>query len=577
MTRMTGSEILMNCLAEEGVTTIFGHPGGAILHAYDVLMDYPIQHILCRHEQAATHAAEGYYKATGKAGTVMVTSGPGATNCVTAITDALMDSMAIVVLTGQVPTAVMGCDAFQEADVVGTTRACTKHNFLALKTEDIPRIIKEAYYIARSGRPGPVLVDLPKDAVMGHGTFRGYPKDVSIRGYNPQIYGHPGQIKKAAELIAQAKRPVIYGGGGIIHSDASAELHEMVGITQIPTTLTLMGLGALPTDHPLWLGMLGMHGTYWANMCMVHCDLMIAIGSRFDDRITGKLSEFGKQCKIIHLDIDPTSIRKNVTVDVPVVGDVKCVLRELNKELRKVQRNWAKDFEEWYAEIEVWKKEHPLRYEQGEGVIKPQYAIDMILRLTEEYDPIIATGVGQHQMWAAQVYRGRKPRRFLTSGGLGTMGYGFPAAMGAQAAFPNSLVVNIDGDGSFQMTMQDLVTLVHYGLPVKTFIINNKFLGMVRQWQQLFYGHRYSQVDIGHQPDFVKLAEAYGVAGVRIERPEEVKAGIEKAVNTPGPVVVDIVVEREENCFPMIPAGAAIKDIIDVGEPVPDKLFQGWR
>lgn len=575
--KITGSEMLMKSLLEEGVTTIFGIPGGAILHTYDVLKDYPVKHILCRHEQVATHAAEGYYKSTGKVGTVMVTSGPGATNCVTAITDALMDSMAIVVFTGQVPTAVMGCDAFQEADVVGTTRACTKHNFLALKTEDIPRIVKEAYYIARSGRPGPVLVDLPKDAIMGHGTFRGYPKEVAIRGYNPQVCGHPGQIKKAAELIAHAKRPVIYGGGGIIHSDAAEEFHELVEITHIPTTLTLMGLGALPTNHPLWLGMLGMHGTYCANMCMVQCDVMIAIGSRFDDRITGKLSEFGKQCKIIHVDIDPTSIRKNVKVDVPVVGDVKQVLRELNKELRNVERNWAKDFEGWYAEIEGCKKRHPLRYEQKEGIIKPQYAIDMIFRLTEEYDPIISTGVGQHQMWAAQVYRARKPRRWLTSGGLGTMGFGFPAALGAQAAFPDTLVINIDGDGSFQMTMQDLCTLVEYQLPVKTFIINNKYLGMVRQWQQLFYGRRYSEVDLGHQPDFVKLAEAYGIAGIRIERPEEVKAGIEKAINTPGPVVVDVVVDREENCFPMIPAGAAIKDIIDVGEPVPDRLFQGWR
>lgn len=575
--RITGSEMLMKSLVEEGVTTVFGIPGGAILHTYDVLKDYPVKHILCRHEQVATHAAEGYYKSTGNVGTVVVTSGPGATNCVTAITDALMDSMAIVIFSGQVPTAVMGCDAFQEADVVGTTRACTKHNFLALKTEDIPRIVKEAYHIARSGRPGPVLVDLPKDAIMGHGTFRGYPKDVAIRGYNPQLDGHPGQIKKAAELIARAKRPVIYGGGGIIHADAFEEFHELIDMTQIPTTLTLMGLGALPTNHPLWLGMLGMHGTYWANMCMVQCDVMIAIGSRFDDRITGKLSEFGKQCKIIHLDIDPTSIRKNVKVDVPVVGDVKRVLRELNKELRKVERNWAKDFEEWYAEIEACKKGHPLRYEQKEGIIKPQYAIDMIFRLTEEYDPIVSTGVGQHQMWAAQVYRARKPRRWLTSGGLGTMGYGFPAALGAQAAFPDTLVLNIDGDGSFQMTMQDLCTLLEYQLPVKTFIINNKYLGMVRQWQQLFYGRRYSEVNLDYQPDFVKLAEAYGIAGIRIERPEEVKSGIEKAISTSGPVVVDVVVDREENCFPMIPAGAAIKDIIDVGEPIPDKLFQGWR
>lgn len=579
--KMTGSEMLLRSLIEEGVDTIFGHPGGAILHAYDVMTDdriaSKIKHILCRHEQVATHAAEGYYKVTGKPGTVMVTSGPGATNTVTGITDALMDSMAIVVFTGQVPTAVMGCDAFQEADVVGTTRACTKHNFLVLNTEDIPRIVKEAYYIARSGRPGPVLVDLPKDKIMGRGEYRGYPKEVNIRGYKPVLQGHPGQIKKAAELIAQAKKPVIYGGGGIIHSGAHEELREMVEITQIPVTLTLMGLGAFDTYHPLWLGMLGMHGTYWSNMCMIHCDLMIAIGSRFDDRVTGKLSEFGKQCKIIHIDIDPTSIRKNVKVDVPIVGDVKHVLMELNKELRKIERNWAQDFEEWYAQIEEWKRKHPLRYAQVEGVIKPQYAIEMVFEVTEGMDPIISTGVGQHQMWAAQRYRGRRPRRWLTSGGLGTMGYGFPAAIGAQVAFPNDLVVCIDGDGSFQMTLQDLATCVQYHLPVKVVIINNRYLGMVRQWQQLFYSRRYSQVDLAVHPDFVKLAEAYGIAGYRAEKPEEVKSLLEKAFFTPGPAIVDVVVDREENCFPMIPAGAAIKDIIDFGEPVPEKLFQGWR
>ena len=384
--------------------------------------------------------------------------------------------------------------------------------------------------------------------------FQGYPALVTIRGYNPQLTGHPGQLKKAVELIAKAKRPVIYGGGGIIHAHASEEFRELVEITQIPTTLSLMGLGALASDHPLWLGMLGMYGIYSANMCMAHCDVMIAIGSRFDARITGKLSEFGKQCHIIHVNIDPTSIQRNVRVDVPIVGDVKCVLRDLNKELRKVKRDWVKDFEEWYAEIETWKKRHPLRYEQREGVIKPQYAIDMILRLTEEYDPIISTGVGQHQMWTAQVYRGRQPRHWLTSGGLGTMGCGFPAALGAQAAFPDRLVLNIDGDGSFQMTMQDLSTLVQYGLPVKTFIINNKHLGMLRQWQQQY--PTFPQAVVAHQPDFVKLAEACGVVGIRIERPEEVKAGIEKAMNTPGPVVVDMLVARDETCFPVMPVWA---------------------
>lgn len=571
--KISGAEILMKSLVDEGVTTIFGHPSGMIFS--DAASDHPFKYILCRHEQVAAHAAEGYYKATGRTGTVMVASGPGATNCVTAITDALVDSMAIVVLCGQVPVGVMGGDVAQEADVVGTTRACTKYNFLVLRAEDIPRIIKEAYYIARSGRPGPVLVDLPRDVIVKHAAFKGDPKSVAIRGYHPQLAGHPGQIKKAAELIAQAKRPVIFGGGGIIHADASEEFRELVDITQIPTTLSLMGLGTLPTDHPLWLGMPGIHGIYWANMCMIHCDVMIAIGSRFDDRVTGRFSEFGKQCQIIHVNVDPTSIQKNVKVGVPIVGDVKCVLRELNKELQKVDRSWASDLEGWYAQIEAWKKQDSRRYEQRGATIKPQYAIDMILRLTEEYDPIISTGVGQHQMWTAQVYRGHHPRRWLTSGGLGTMGFGLPAALGAQAGIPDRLVLNIDGDGSFQVTMQDLCTLVHYRLPVKTFLINNKGLGMLRQWQRQYPSSPHA--DLAHQPDFVKLAEACGVGGMRIERPEEVKAGIEKAINTPGPVVVDIVVEREEMCLPVMPTGVGTVDVVQVGETARDTSFPGWR
>jgi acetolactate synthase-1/2/3 large subunit len=576
--RHTGSEIFWKCLQAEGVRTIFGHPGGVVLHAYDVMLDYPIRHILCRHEQVAVHAVEGFYKASGRTGTAFVTSGPGATNTITGLTDALMDSMAIVVFTGQVPTAVMGCDAFQEADVVGTTRTCTKHNFLASKTEELPRIIKEAYHIARSGRPGPVLVDLPKDVIMGRAEFKGYPEEVAIRGYNPSTSGHMGQVRKAAELIAQAKRPVIYGGGGLIHADASAELLALVDAIQAPATLTLMGLGALPTDHPLWLGMLGMHGTYAANMAMVHTDLMIAIGARFDDRVTGKLSEFAKSCKIIHIDIDPTSIRKNVHVDVPIVGDVKKVLTQLNAEVRKIARDWRGELADWYAQIAGWQAAHPLRYAQAaEGVILPQYAIEEIYRATQEHDPIVATGVGQHQMWAAQYYRGRGPRRWITSGGLGTMGFGLPAALGAQAAFPDRLVIDIDGDGSFQQTMQDLITCVQYRLPVKVFLINNRYLGMVRQWQEMFYAKRYSEVDLTAQPDFVKLADAFGATGLRAERPGEVRAVVEKAVATPGPVVVDIVCAREENCLPIIPAGCALRDILDVGDPVPDKLFQGWR
>jgi acetolactate synthase-1/2/3 large subunit len=576
--RLTGSEIFLKCLQAEGVHTVFGHPGGVILHTYHVLLDYPIHHILCRHEQTAIHAVEGYYKASGRTGTAVVTSGPGATNTITGLTDALMDSMGIVVFTGQVPTAVMGCDAFQEADVVGTTRTCTKHNFLASRTEDLPRIIKEAYYIARSGRPGPVLVDLPKDIIMGRAEFSGYPASVSIRSYNPSVNGHPGQIRKAAELIASARRPVIYGGGGIIHADASPELTQLVNLTQIPTTLTLMGLGALHTSHPLWLGMLGMHGTYAANMVMAHADLMIAIGARFDDRVTGKLSEFAKGCKIVHIDIDPTSIRKNVHVDVPIVGDVKRVLTQLNAEVAKISRDWRTDLEEWYGQIAAWQKSHPLRYQQtADGAILPQFAIDEIYKVSEAHNPIVSTGVGQHQMWAAQYYRARSPRNWLTSGGLGTMGFGFPAALGAQAAFPDQLVIDIDGDGSFQMTMQDLSTCVQYNLPVKIFIVNNRYLGMVRQWQELFYGGKYSQVDLEIQPDFVKLAEAFGAVGLRAERPSEVRPVIEKAIGTPGPVVVDIVTAREENCYPIIPAGCALKDIIDEGEPVPEKLFQGWR
>jgi acetolactate synthase-1/2/3 large subunit len=554
---MTGAKILVRSLLEEGVKTVFGLPGGAIIKTYDEIIQTPdLKHVLVRHEAGAVHMAQGFARASGRVGVVMVTSGPGATNCVTGIADAYMDSTPIVVITGQVPVPLIGNDAFQEADVIGITRPITKHSYLVKDVLELARTVKEAFFLASTGRPGPVLIDLPKDVQAATGVFE-YPKEVDLRGYQPVVEGHPGQIRKAAELIGAARQPVLYIGGGVMHSDASGEVLQLAEKLQIPVTSTLMGLGSFPGDHPLFLGMLGMHGTWYANTALDQCDVMVTIGARFDDRATGKVAEFGKQATIIHIDIDPSAISKNVHVDVPIVGDVRHVLRELQQHVR------PGDTGGWLKMIEGWKREHPLAYRnQGDG-LKPQFVLEELTRVTQG-DCIITTDVGQHQMWAAQYYRTRRPRSFITSGGLGTMGFGYPAAIGAAFARPGEPVVNIAGDGSFQMNMQEIATAVEHKLPVKAAILNNGYLGMVRQWQQLFYERRYShtQLDITN-PDFVKLAEAYGCLGLRASKREEVGPAIQRALKEPGPVIIDFVVEKEENVFPMVPAGAANKEMIE--------------
>ena len=557
----SGAEILLETLQQEGVHTIFGYPGGVILNVYDLLYDSPIRHILVRHEQAAVHAADGYARASGEVGVALVTSGPGATNTVTGLATAYMDSIPIVVLTGQVPTALIGNDAFQEADIVGITRPCTKHNFLVKDVRDLARIIQEAFYLARSGRPGPVLVDLPKDVLVGR-TDHAVLAAVKLRGYNPTYEGHLGQIKKALKAIQEARRPVAYAGGGVILSNAAKELTEFARLLSLPVTATLMGLGGFPGSDPLFLGMLGMHGTYRANMAVTHCDLLIAIGSRFDDRVTGKLDEFAPNAKIIHVDIDPTSISKNVRVDIPIVGDVKSVLKKMLS-LLKGEECADRDsvFADWHREIEVWRGAHKLDYRQEGEVIKPQFVVEQ-LRAVTGGDCIISTEVGQNQMWAAQYFTLDHPRCWLTSGGLGTMGYGFPAAIGAQTAFPDKTVIDIAGDGSIQMNIQELATAVQYNLPVKIAVLNNGFLGMVRQWQELFYGRRYSHTHLQVAPDFVKLAEAYGAMGLRAQRPAEVRPVIEKALAHPGPVVIDFRVDPEQGVYPMVPAGAPISKML---------------
>ena len=558
--KMTGAQALMKMFQEEQVDTIFGYPGGMVIDIYDELTQTDIQHVLVRHEQGAVHAADAYARASGKIGVCLVTSGPGATNTVTGIASAYMDSIPMLVISGQVPTHLIGNDAFQEADIVGITRPCTKHNYLVTDPADLPRIIKEAFYIARAGRPGPVLVDIPKNvsgAVINYSPNKSY----KLRSYRPTYNPNLKQLKRVINLVKEAKRPMIFGGGGIILSGASEALTAFARKTKIPVTASLMGLGGFPGTDPLWLGMIGMHGTYRANMSTGACDLLIGVGVRFDDRVTGKTDAFAGQAKIVHIDIDPTSIRKNVPVSIPVVGDCHASLRQMNELLEEEDLG---DLDQkragWLAQIAEWKATNPLRYEQGE-VIKPQFVVEKLYELTKG-EAIITTEVGQNQMWAAQYYHFNKPNHFITSGGLGCMGFGLPAAIGAQKACPDKIVIDVAGDGSIQMNIQELSTALQYNLPVKVAILNNGYLGMVRQWQELFYDKRYACTGMQVTPDFVKLAEAYGAVGLRATKPDEVQGVIEQALATPKPVLMDFVVEPEECVYPMVPAGAALTEML---------------
>ncbi|MDO9462205.1 MAG: biosynthetic-type acetolactate synthase large subunit [Deltaproteobacteria bacterium] len=559
--KLTGAQILIECLKKEGVDLIFGFPGGAVIDIYDELMKSSIRHVLVRHEQAAVHAADGYARVTGKVGVVLVTSGPGATNTVTGIASAYGDSIPVVIMTGQVPTKLIGNDAFQEVDIVGITRPCTKHNYLVKSVKDVAQTVKEAFYLARSGRPGPVLMDLPKDVMVDRTEFK-YPETIKMRTYNPTYEAHVGQIEKAGKLIVQSRRPVLYAGGGIIASNAAKELTELATLAQIPTTATLMGLGGFPGTHPLWMGMLGMHGTYCSNMAVANSDLLIAVGARFDDRVTGRLDAFAPHAKIIHIDIDPTSISKNVRVDVPIVADCKNALGKFVTFLKgEKDINWKEKHEEWLAQVRDWDKKHPLSYKEEKGVIKPQYVVEKLYELTKG-KAIITTEVGQNQMWAAQFYKFAEPRSLMTSGGLGAMGYGFPAAIGAQLAAPDRIVIDIAGDGSIQMNIQEMATAMEQRLPVKIAILNNQYLGMVRQWQELFYGKRYAATSMANAPDFVKLAEAYGAVGLRATKPEEVVPVIKKALKTPNLVIMEFVIAQEEKVYPMVPAGKATTEML---------------
>jgi acetolactate synthase-1/2/3 large subunit len=559
--KLTGAQIIIKALQEEGVDTIFGYPGGAIIDLYDQLVKTDIRHIMVRHEQGAVHAADGYARASGKVGVCLVTSGPGATNTVSGIASAYMDSIPIVVLTGQVPTSLIGNDAFQEVDIVGITRPCTKHNYLVKNVDDLARVIKEAFHIARSGRPGPVLVDLPKDLLKATAQYKPL-KEVELKSYNPNYEPNPKQLPKVIDLVKEASRPVIFSGGGVILSRGWKELREFARKIQAPVTSTLMGLGAFPASDPLWLGMIGMHGTYCANMSTSECDLLIAVGVRFDDRVTGKIDAFAPNARIVHIDIDPTSIRKNIRVSVPIVGDCRITLHRLNRLLEAEHLGHVKERREpWRRQIEEWKRTKPLAYTLDDRVIKPQYVIEKLFEMTQG-KAIITTEVGQNQMWTAQYFRFDHPNSFITSGGLGCMGFGLPAAIGAQVACPDKLVVDIAGDGSIQMNIQEMATAMQYNLPVKIAILNNGFLGMVRQWQEFFYDKRYACTEMNVAPDFVKLAEAYGAVGLRATKPEEVETVLEKALSVHRPVIMDFVVEREECVYPMVPSGAPITEML---------------
>ncbi|MCP4579384.1 MAG: biosynthetic-type acetolactate synthase large subunit [Deltaproteobacteria bacterium] len=558
--KLTGTEILLKALKDEGVDTIFGYPGAAVIDIYDALVKTDFKHILVRHEQGAVHAADGYARASGKVGVCLVTSGPGATNTVSGIATAHADSIPLVLFTGQVPTGLIGNDAFQEVDIVGITRPCTKHNYLVTKIEDLAGTIREAFHIARSGRPGPVLVDLPKD-MMSSKTDLKPDKTINLKSYQPNYKPNMRQLGKVVELIKKAKKPLILAGGGVILSKGAQALREFAEAIESPVTTTLMGLGAFPTDTPKWLGMIGMHGTYRANMASGNCDLMIAVGVRFDDRVTGKIDAFAPKAKIVHIDIDPTSIRKNIPVSIPVVGDCKQTLEMLNELISAlVEGVFNGSRGKWFDQIEEWKSTKKLDYQQKD-VIKPQYVVETLHRLTKG-DAIITTEVGQNQMWAAQYYHFDRPNCFITSGGLGCMGFGLPAAIGAQMACPDKLVVDIAGDGSIQMNIQELATAVQYGLPIKVVILNNGYLGMVRQWQELFYDRCYAGTCMEHAPDFLKLAEAYGAVGLRASRPHEVESVLREGLSTRRTVIMEFKVEKEENVYPMVPAGAPITEML---------------